>query len=98
MDWYFEVWRKAFEFSGRSRRKEYWFFFLVNFIIGLMRYIQVPFLWILLLIYSLAAFIPTLAVTARRLHDTNHSGWWILIGLIPLCRSYYSASLHGNGQ
>jgi uncharacterized membrane protein YhaH (DUF805 family) len=35
-------------------------------------------------IYSLAVLIPTLAVTVRRLHDIDRSGWWILIGLVPL--------------
>jgi len=34
--------------------------------------------------YTLATFIPSLAVTVRRLHDINRSGWWLLIGLIPL--------------
>lgn len=32
----------------------------------------------------LAALIPGLAVTARRLHDTGRTGWWVLIGLVPL--------------
>ena len=34
-------------------------------------------------VYSLAVFIPSLAVSIRRLHDTGRSGWWILIGLVP---------------
>ena len=36
------------------------------------------------LVYSIAVFVPTLAVVVRRLHDTDRSGWWILIALIPL--------------
>lgn len=39
---------------------------------------------ILLMLYALATFIPNLAVTVRRLHDQDKSGWWILIALIPL--------------
>ena len=35
-------------------------------------------------IYSLAVLIPSIAVSVRRLHDTNHSGWWLLINLLPL--------------
>ena len=36
------------------------------------------------LLFNLATLLPTLAVTIRRLHDTDHSGWWILLGLIPV--------------
>lgn len=35
-------------------------------------------------LYSLVVFVPSLAVSVRRLHDTNRSGWWLLIGLIPV--------------
>lgn len=74
-------------FEGRAGRAEYWWFFLANFLIGLV--IQVlagvsDALVILSLIYSLALLIPGLAVAVRRLHDTNKSGWWILISLVPL--------------
>ena len=74
-------------FEGRAGRAEYWWFFLANFLIGLV--IQVlagvsDALVILSLIYSLALLIPGLAVAVRRLHDTNKSGWWILIALVPL--------------
>jgi len=40
--------------------------------------------WLLSTIYSLALLIPSLAVSVRRLHDTDRSGWWLLIGLVPL--------------
>ncbi|RFA22528.1 DUF805 domain-containing protein [Subtercola boreus] len=39
---------------------------------------------IVILIVGLALLIPSLALAVRRLHDTDHSGWWIFIGLIPL--------------
>ena len=42
------------------------------------------FVAIITLIWALATIIPTLAVAVRRLHDTNHAGWWIFIGLIPI--------------
>jgi uncharacterized membrane protein YhaH (DUF805 family) len=84
MDWYLMPWRKYAEFNGRSRRKELWTFWLVNFVIGLTDYLPIPFWSFITGIYGLAALIPTLAVTVRRLHDTGRSGWWILIGLIPI--------------
>ena len=63
-------------FSGRARRSEYWWFVLVNAIIGCIPYVNV--LW------GLIAFIPSLAVCVRRLHDTGRSGWWILLTFMPL--------------
>lgn len=74
-------------FEGRAGRAEYWWFFLANFLIslvlqGLGRGASI--LAIVSLIYSLALLIPGLAVAVRRLHDTNKSGWWILIALVPL--------------
>ena len=41
-------------------------------------------LWFITTLYALAVLIPGLAVSARRLHDTNRSGWWILTGLVPI--------------
>jgi len=87
MNWYIEVLKKYAVFTGRARRKEYWMFFLVNLIIGLVLAIIEGMLGspgILGLLYSLAVLIPAIAVGVRRLHDTNRSGWWLLIGLIPV--------------
>jgi len=87
MDWYLEVLRKYAIFDGRARRKEYWMFWLVNFVIEMilgMLDILLFSLGLLGAIYGLFIFIPGLAVTVRRLHDTNRSGWWILISLVPL--------------
>jgi uncharacterized membrane protein YhaH (DUF805 family) len=86
MNWYLEVLKKYAVFSGRARRKEYWYFVLFNFIIMVILSIidQAINSAILSTIYSLAVLIPSIAVTVRRLHDTNRTGWWVLIGLIPL--------------
>ncbi|MBT1449654.1 DUF805 domain-containing protein [Glaciecola sp. XM2] len=86
MDWYIGVLKKYVEFNGRARRTEYWMFFLFNFIISILLgfidgLLGTGFLG---LIYALAVFLPSLAVGVRRLHDTGRSGWWVLIGLIPL--------------
>jgi len=76
-------------FSGRARRKEYWMFSLFNFIIALALGIIEGFSGLsdqsmLLNIYQLAVLLPSLAVGARRMHDTDHSGWWILVPIVNL--------------
>jgi len=96
MDWYLEVMRKYAVFSGRARRKEYWMFQLVNIIIfaavfaavipPLFAHRRSPASLLLLLfafVYALATIIPGLAVSVRRLHDINFSGWWILLAFVP---------------
>lgn len=86
MYWYLEVLKKYAVFSGRARRREYWMFFLVNFIVGLVLAVigRVLDLEILQYLYSLAVLLPGLGVSVRRLHDTGRSGWWLLIALVPL--------------
>jgi uncharacterized membrane protein YhaH (DUF805 family) len=89
MEWYLAVLKKYVDFSGRARRKEYWMFFLFNIIVSvvvsLVGYVVAGSNGQSALggIYSLAVLLPSLGVTARRLHDTGRSGWWILIGLVP---------------
>ena len=93
MSWYLEVLKKYAVFSGRARRMEYWMFILFNIIItvvlALIDYLTGTFspragVGLLGGLYALAVLIPSLAVTVRRLHDTDRTGWWILIGLIPV--------------
>ena len=87
MNWYAEVLKKYAVFNGRARRTEYWMFFLFNLIITLaLSFIEGLFggPGVLSMLYSLAVLVPSLAVGARRLHDTGRSGWWQLISLIPL--------------
>ncbi len=115
MEWMLMPLRRYADFSGRSRRKEYWMFALLNFIIftvlyaimflamgpsfteammqaeagmepvqpssGMMAGVGIA--GVILGIYSLAIFIPSLAVTVRRFHDQDKSGWFILLGFIP---------------
>jgi uncharacterized membrane protein YhaH (DUF805 family) len=83
MNWYLEVLKKYATFEGRARRSEYWWFTLVNFLIAAALHL-VGHVHLLVHLYLLAVLIPSLAVGARRLHDTNRSGWWLLIGLIPI--------------
>jgi uncharacterized membrane protein YhaH (DUF805 family) len=91
VSWYLEVVRKYATFSGRARRKEFWFFYLFNLIfafvlafldgaLGLGRRGYGPFYTI----YMLAVLLPYIGVSIRRMHDTNHRGWWILVPFVNL--------------
>jgi uncharacterized membrane protein YhaH (DUF805 family) len=93
VSWYLEVLKKYAVFSGRARRAEYWYFVLFNLIIVIVLSLIDTLLGtfnvmrgvgLLSGIYGLAVLIPSLAVTVRRLHDIDRTGWWILINLVPL--------------
>jgi|GEM_PF-366156 len=97
--WYLQVLKKYIVFSGRARRNEFWMFhccnslifiifpiILVNSVImmgGSMELILIVY-GLSIGLYGLGVSIPNLAVSIRRLHDTGRSGWWLLVGLIPL--------------
>ena len=93
MNWYLQVLNKYTQFDGRSRRKEYWMFILINMVISfILTFVDRltgtlnPDVGLGLLsgIYTLAVLIPSIAVACRRLHDTGKSGWWLLILIVPL--------------
>lgn len=93
MNWYLEVLKKYAVFNGRARRKEYWFFYLFYLIFFMVlafldgmtgSFSETAGIGMFTGIFILAMIIPGLAVSVRRLHDTDRSGWWILISLIPL--------------
>lgn len=88
MNYYIGALKKYAVFEGRSRRSEFWYFclfnFIISFILGIISGIVGDNQGILGTIYFLAILIPALAVSARRLHDIGKSGWWILINLIPV--------------
>lgn len=93
MNWYLEVLKKYAVFNGRARRKEYWYYTLFNLIITIAlavidgvtgSFSSTTGIGLLGGIYGLAVLIPSLAVLVRRLHDTERSGWWLLIALIPI--------------
>jgi uncharacterized membrane protein YhaH (DUF805 family) len=80
------VFRQYATFSGRARRSEFWWFGLftgVLYVLGLIIDASAG-TQALVLVVGLALILPSVAVTARRLHDTNRSGWWILFGFIPI--------------
>lgn len=88
MKYWLECYTKKYAtFSGRARRKEYWMFFLFNMLIALGIQIIEAVLGtggMLGGLYSLAVLLPGWAVFTRRMHDIGKSGWWWLIGLIPV--------------
>ena len=69
--------RNYFTFSGRSRRSEYWWFFLLTQIVSIIGNIPIVG-WIIGIIGGLAVIIPGISITTRRLHDIGRSGWWQL--------------------
>ncbi|MTD27425.1 DUF805 domain-containing protein [Erwinia sorbitola] len=92
MSWYLAVLKNYAEFSGRARRKEYWMFILFNTLIQMVlmvlffhtdgSFLQSPIL-IIYGVYTVATLSPLLAVSVRRLHDTNRPGWWMLLYFVP---------------
>ncbi len=87
MNWYVKVLRQYADFDGRARRTEYWMFVLYNIIFSVAANILDYLLgtdYVFGGIYGLAMIIPSLAVTVRRLHDINKSGWMILVLFIPV--------------
>ena len=92
MGWYMEVLKKYAVFSGRARRQEYWMFVLVSTVVALvLAFIdsQIGLMsqtgyGVLSGVYSLGILVPSLAVSIRRLHDTDRSGMWYLIAFVPI--------------
>lgn len=101
MEWMLMPLRRYADFSGRSRRKEYWFYTLGVTLVGLLLVVAMftvaggaeeiagggelfagPFA-IVILLFGLALFIPSLAVQVRRFHDQDKSGWFVLLNFIP---------------
>jgi uncharacterized membrane protein YhaH (DUF805 family) len=73
--------QKYADFTGRASRSEYWWFVLFIVLVSAgTSYVSN----ILSALWSLAMLLPSLAAAARRLHDTNRSGWWQLITLVPI--------------
>lgn len=95
ISYYLLAFKKYAIFTGRSQRAEYWFFLLFNVIFTvILTLIDIAInnatsdfdenFGILSLIYLVIILVPSIAVSIRRLHDTDHSGWWISVYLIPI--------------
>jgi|ERR1700722_11313021 uncharacterized membrane protein YhaH (DUF805 family) len=94
MNYFLEALGKYAVFAGRSRRSEYWFFVLFSCLIAVA--LALAGLYVagvtggpptlaeyLVDLFSLLIFLPSLAVSVRRLHDVGMSGWWVLLNLVP---------------
>ncbi|WP_201615993.1 DUF805 domain-containing protein [Psychrobacter urativorans] len=89
VDWFKKGLRNYVNFSGRARRKEYWYFVLVQFILMFIAMVLDAVIFnsetgLFYVLVALGLFLPSIAVGVRRLHDTSRSGWWLLMSLIPL--------------
>src|ERR671936_236786 len=90
------AYRNYAKFDGRATRPEYWWFLLFTFVVtvgvyllGLLLYaaarsnVVFGLVGLVVVVFLIGSFIPSLAVGVRRLHDTDRSGWWYLISFIP---------------
>jgi len=110
MSWILLAWQRAGEFSGRSRRKEFWYFNLFSIalllIAGLYNVLfdravfeELPkgnifsVLFALFGLYIILGIVPALSVTVRRLHDAGLSGWWYLVGFVPIIGDFILIAL-----
>ncbi len=94
---YLNGWKNWKRFDGRTRRRDYWgymlchygvaFLFILLFDLELLFDVAVGteiLLWILVILYAIIAIVPTLSITIRRLHDTNHSALYYLVSIVPV--------------
>ncbi|WP_227697363.1 DUF805 domain-containing protein [Psychrobacter celer] len=92
LDWFKKCLRNYSNFSGRARRKEYWYFVLVQMGLLFIAMVLDSMIFdaetgLFYIVVVLGLFLPSLAVTVRRLHDTSRSGWWFFISILPLIGS-----------
>ncbi|HMI40865.1 MAG TPA: DUF805 domain-containing protein [Sphingomicrobium sp.] len=111
IDWAKRPIQKYADFSGRAPRAEYWWFILavvvayvvvtiVESILGINRMVAGVYGPIAVAL-MLGTLVPSIAVAVRRLHDTNRSGWWILLPVVPYCLAFVlggAAMMNGGGM
>ncbi|MCE0495564.1 DUF805 domain-containing protein [Vibrio salinus] len=107
MRFYFLAFKRGFDFSGCSCRREFWMFMLVNLFITFV-FIAVDIVFNVEMpdmAYSIVSFIPMLAAIVRRLHDINKSGYWGFIFLLPVIGPFWllyllmqPTKMYGNGE
>lgn len=98
MNWYLMAMKKYAQFSGRSRRKEYWMFVLFNILFVIVAIVldtllgtnvaPLPYGMIYFL-YVLGTLLPGLSAVVRRLHDLGKGGGWFFIGFVPIIGSIW---------
>ena len=101
MDWYVKMLKEKYaDFNGRERRKEFWMFYLVNFVI-IVLLISIEQLFhrdgFAAGIFAVGIAVPFYAALVRRLHDTDRSGWWFFLGAIPIIGIFLIVILASDG-
>lgn len=90
---YINGWKNWRRFDGRTRRRDYWGFVICNWLVIILLYASIivgsffdigGLFVVLTVIYVLLAIVPTIAITIRRLHDTNHSALYYLVSFVPV--------------
>ncbi len=80
-------WQRSFDYSGRSSRPEYWWFYLANLLVGVvfaLLSVKSDFILKLFTVYAVAGIFPSLSIIIRRLRDAGKAWPWIFISLVPL--------------
>jgi uncharacterized membrane protein YhaH (DUF805 family) len=81
------AWVRSFDYTGRSKRSEYWYFFLANLLLSIVLLVLSAFSSVVGWVYSLwtvATVIPGLSLCVRRLRDAGKPWGWLFISLVPL--------------
>ena len=93
MNWFVQCTKNYASFAGRAGRKEYWHFFLMYILITILLTVVDAIIGkldtktgvgLFSSLFALALLLPGLGVAIRRLHDIGRTGWWLLVGVIPL--------------
>lgn len=89
---YLDAWHKYLNFNGRSTRKDYWGFFLINILVSALIALAEVIVGMgdgfISSLYALAVICPNITLCTRRLHDVGRSGWWQLASIVPLLNFY----------
>lgn len=104
MKWYLDGWRRYADFTGRSPRRAFWTFTLVNLVILFLLAMIEGFLGgqpetdssILASLFDLAILVPTGAIGARRMHDIGRSGWWFIVPIVNVVLALFEGSQGEN--
>ncbi|AVF37224.1 DUF805 domain-containing protein [Rahnella sikkimica] len=99
MNWYIKALKNYATFSGRAKRREYWWFVLFNWLISMAIGLIAGLLgdpFIMIIIYTAFILVPSLALSVRRNHDAGYSGWWILCPFFNFFLMFFKSDPEDN--